>query len=403
MRSGIVQLQQLSSLTRLRSGWRRFRTLDPLLLDGLLAAALAAVSGVLFVREAPGELAGLALVVAAPLPLVLRRRHPRLTWALIVLLTAAALRPPTIAGFAAVVVAVYSVGAHGEGRLRSLAMLVVTAVALQVAVPEARPPLPDWSLNPLLIVGLWLAGDAVRGLQERAARLERERELAARIAVADERSRIARELHDVVAHGVSVMVVQAGAARRLLDREPSRAEDALLQVEAGGRDALADLRRMLGLLTGDASDAGRPDGAAPPAGERPGLDQLDGLAERMRAAGVPVELRVEGPDGELPAGLELAAYRVVQEALTNVLRHAPGATARVEVARGERELRLEVLSTLPTTPDAGPAPAPDVQGAGRGLVGMRERVAAYGGELDAGPGDDGGFAVRARFPLDPLS
>jgi signal transduction histidine kinase len=336
------------------------------------------------VREAPNDLARLPLVPIPALALVLRRRYPLLCFPIQVAATSLVQRPPTVIGFAALVIGIYSVGAYSRWRLPSLALLVAAAVGLEVAVPQARPPLPDWSLNPLLIVGLWLAGDAVRSLQQRARQLEREQELAARVAVADERSRIARELHDVVAHSVSLMVIQAGAARRLVGRQPDGAADTLQTVEDGGREALRELRRMLGLLTARDGDE--------PGGDQPGLDQVPALAERMRAAGLPVDLRIEGPRRELSPGLDLAAYRIVQEALTNVLKHARGARTDVLVQFSDGELRLEVV-------DAGGQAAADATGAGRGLVGMRERAAAYGGVLEAAPRPGGGFAVRARLPL----
>jgi signal transduction histidine kinase len=278
-------------VTRLRSTWRRLGALDPRLVDGLLAVALATGSTLEFVREAPNDLARLPLVPIPALALVLRRRYPLLCFPIQVAATSLVQRPPTVIGFAALVIGIYSVGAYSRWRLPSLALLVAAAVGLEVAVPQARPPLPDWSLNPLLIVGLWLAGDAVRSLQQRARQLEREQELAARVAVADERSRIARELHDVVAHSVSLMVIQAGAARRLVGRQPDRAADTLQTVEDGGREALRELRRMLGLLTARDGDE--------PGGDQPRLDQVPALAERMRAAGLPVDLRIEGPRREL--------------------------------------------------------------------------------------------------------
>ncbi|HXM57837.1 MAG TPA: histidine kinase [Candidatus Dormibacteraeota bacterium] len=371
-------------MTAVRRAWDRLRGLDPTLVDGLLGAALALGSGLEFLREAPAEAVKLPLVLVPPLALVLRRRYPGIGYAIMVVFSTLAARPPTVIGFAALVIGIYSVGAYSRWRLRSLALLLAASIALEVFIPEARPPLPDWSLIPLLVVGLWLAGDALRSLHDRNRRLQREHELTARIAVADERSRIARELHDVVAHSVSLMVVQAGAARRLLGADADRAADALRAVEGGGRDALTELRRMLGLLAGP-SDEAAVEG-------QPGLDQLEALVTRVRGAGLPVELRVEGHRRPLPSGLDLSAYRVVQEALTNVLKHARGARAEVVARFEERELRLEVV-------DSGGMAAPDAAGAGRGLVGMRERVAACGGELDAGPRPEGGFAVRARLPI----
>jgi len=316
-------------VTRVRSAWGWLRARAPVLVDGLLGVALAIGSAAELLHDAPADAAKLPLILIPPLALTFRRRYPLPVWLVQVLASGLALRPPTLIGFVAVIIGVYTVGAHSRWRLRSLAVLAAAAVFLQVGIRQARPPLPDWSLNPLLIVGLWLAGNSLRGVRERAARIEREQELAARAAVGDERARIARELHDIVAHSVSVMVVQAGAARRLLGPEPGRPGEALLAVESGGREALAELRRMLGLLAG-----GGPDGVVD---GQPGLGQLDALVERMRGAGMAVALRVEGARRPLPAGLDLAAYRVVQEALTNVLKHARGARADVVVQLLERE------------------------------------------------------------------
>jgi len=204
------------------------------------------------------------------------------------------------------------------------------------------------------------------------------------VALADERQRIARELHDVVAHSVSVMVVQTGAARTLLTRAPDQAAEALLAVERSGREALGELRALLGLLTqADAEPALAP---------QPGLGQLDRLVERVGEAGLPIELHVDGTPRALPPGLDLTAYRILQEALTNALKYAGGARTTVTVEFGERELRLEVL-------DAGVQKPNGQAGAGRGLLGMHERVAVYGGHLETGQRPEGGFAVRARLPL----
>jgi len=222
-------------------------------------------------------------------------------------------------------------------------------------------------------------------LRERSQQLERERELSTRLARADERQRIARELHDVVAHSVSVMVVQAGAARTLVGRDSERAATALLAVEASGRQALGELRHLLGLLT-DAD-------AEPTLAPQPGLDQLGPLIERVNQSGLSVDLGIDGMRRPLSPGLDLTAYRIVQEALTNALKYARGARTQVHVDFGEKELRVEVV-------DGGGTSLDGVSGAGRGLLGMRERVAIYDGELEAGPRPEGGFAVRARLPLD---
>lgn len=236
-----------------------------------------------------------------------------------------------------------------------------------------------------------------RALGERGWLLERERESAARNAVDEERSRIARELHDIVSHNVSVMVVQAGAARRVLDAEPDQASAALLAVEAAGRDTMTELRHLLGVL-------------APPAdGEdcadlspQPGLGGLGQLVDRISFAGLPVEVRISGEPRPLPSGVDLTAYRVVQEALTNALKHGDGVKAEVTVRYAEHHLRVEVLNTGPSVLSGDrAAPARD-DGAdeGRGLLGLRQRVGVFGGDLDARRRLGGGFRVRARIPLE---
>ena len=212
-------------------------------------------------------------------------------------------------------------------------------------------------------------------------------ELQALRAAADERRRIAREMHDVVAHSVSVMVVQAGGARRILERDPERAVAAAAQIERTGREALAEMRRLLGVLHRDDDEH---DARAP----QPTMAGVGALVERAREAGLPVELHVAGERRSLPAGLDLAAFRVVQEGLTNALKYADRAPTDVHVRWGERELELEIL-------DRGPGPARERLGGdgGHGLVGMRERVKLYGGELEAGRRRGGGFRIRAKLPL----
>jgi signal transduction histidine kinase len=249
--------------------------------------------------------------------------------------------------------------------------------------------------------GAWLLGRALRGrgqhaeqLAQRAAQLEADQQAQARAAVAAERARIARELHDVIAHSVSVMVIQAGAAEQLLGQAPERARGPPEAVQDTGRQTIVELRRLLGIL--------REDGQEPSLAPQPGLAGLDLLVEEMRQAGLPVQLRVEGRPGRLPPGIDLAAYRILQEALTNTLRHAGPARAEVTVRYQDHAVELEVLDD---GPGAGPHAAVDV-GSGQGLVGMRERVALYGGTLQAGPRDTTagsaatGYAVRARLPTD---
>jgi len=219
--------------------------------------------------------------------------------------------------------------------------------------------------------------------RERAFRAEREREERARSAVAEERARIARELHDVVGHSVSVMTVQASGVRRLLRPDQEREREALLVVERTGREALAEMRRMVGVLR-------RPE-EAPALAPQPSLDHLSRLVEQAREAGLPVELRIQGEAIQLPAGVDLTAYRLVQEGLTNVVKHAQATQAEVLVNYGDGYLEV-------TVQDDGQGLG-NGDGGGHGLVGMRERVLVYGGELDAGPQQGGGYRLRAKLPL----
>jgi signal transduction histidine kinase len=221
--------------------------------------------------------------------------------------------------------------------------------------------------------------------RERAARAEGEREQRARAAVSEERARIARELHDVVGHSVSVMTVQASAVRRLLRPEQEREREALLVVERTGREALAEMRRMVGVLR-------RPE-EAPALAPQPSLEYVDKLVEQAREAGLPVELCVEGEPLPLPAGVDLTAYRLVQEGLTNALKHARAERAQVLVRYGAGDIEV-------TVSDDGRGAGSD-DGGGHGLVGMRERVAVYGGALEAGPLPEGGYRLRARLPVTP--
>jgi signal transduction histidine kinase len=233
----------------------------------------------------------------------------------------------------------------------------------------------------LLFATPWVVGRAIRQRRLREALLEREK-AEAEAAIADERGRIARELHDVVAHAISVIVLQARGGRKLLDSEPAEAREALDAIERTASQALVEMRRLLGLLR--ESDAGL--ALAP----QPTLERLDDLVERVREAGLPVEVAIEGTATELPPGVDLSAYRIVQEALTNALKHAGPATARVVVRYREDELVLEIA-------DDGVG-ATNGDGGGHGLAGIRERVTVFGGNVQAGSHPEGGYAVRARLP-----
>jgi signal transduction histidine kinase len=277
-------------------------------------------------------------------------------------------------------------------RFEAFAGLVVAlGTVAVVAWNDPNATAGEYLAIPGFFLVAWVAGFALgRKLQEVDAarehtlRLEREREERAREAVAEERARLARELHDVVGHSVSVMTVQASAVRRLLLPEQEKEREALEIVERTGRQALAEMRRLVGVLR-------RPE-EAPVLAPQPSLEHLDKLVAHVRESGLPVDVRVEGDAVRLPAGVDLTAYRLVQEGLTNALKHAHADRAEVVVRYRDGELELEVA-------DNGTGSG-DGDGGGHGLVGMQERVAVYGGELDAAPRPEGGFRLRARLPLE---
>src|SRR6266536_130126 len=278
--------------------------------------------------------------------------------------------------------------------------LLAAAAAAGWACRDVRVALPGWAAAPLALLILAILGYAwstrrryAASLRDRAKLLDEASEAAVATAVDAERDRIARELHDIVSHNVSLMIIQAGAARGVVSGAPQDATDALLAVESSGREAMTELRTLLGLLT--AGGYGEDD-LLP----QPGMSRLEELVNRVAFAGLPVELTIEGQPRPLPPGLDLTAYRVIQEALTNALKHAPGAHAEVNVRYTDRYLRLEVLNTGPSVLTGHtPAPSPAERSDGRGLLGLRERVAVFGGHLDARRRLGGGFRVRARIPL----
>jgi len=339
------------------------------------------------------------LVVA--LPLVFRRRYPlAVLW--VVLGTAplvsdydAALR----LSFYACVIAAYTAAVYSPYRVPALASLPVAAFLYTQIREPAVPTVPDNAVPFLILIPIAVAADGLRRWKRRAdegrarlSTLEREQVEALRRAAEHERARIARELHDVVTHNVSVMVIQAGAARKVLDANPDQAREALLAVEAGGRAAMAELRHVMGLLT---MDSDGPDPAATTdLTPQPSLGRLEALVQRVRDTGIPVELTVAGQPRPLLPGVELTAYRVVQEALTNTVKHAAGATATALVEYGTDQLRVEVTDTG-GTPGASAA-----TGNGHGLIGLRERLAVYGGTLHTGRRLSGGYRVTAQIPLE---
>jgi signal transduction histidine kinase len=345
------------------------------------------------------------LLACEIVPLAWRRQAPFAVLAIIASATVAsyAANFANINGGVPALIAVYSCAAHLE-RLDAVKTFAVTGAA--VALSEGfsaiyHPFSPADLVSLLVIVGMaWVIGDNLRtrraytaSLEERAARLEREQHENAQRAVNEERARIARELHDVVAHSVSVMVVQAGAARRVLRRDPDRASEALGSIELTGRQALDELRRLLGMIR-------KYDRRAVDLAPQPGLQDLDALLSQIEEAGLPVDLVVEGEPRPLPSGVDLSVFRIVQEALTNTLKHAGPARATVTLTYRSDELALNIvddgsgLTHLVEDNDSG-GPG------GHGLVGMRERVALYGGELCAGPRSGGGYEVKACLPLTP--
>lgn len=403
------------------TAWERLRRVNPYVWDALLAVAVLLISvlaGSSFFSSQEGveirffggaagvhdrssvffsdrgvavhlgdDLRALLIIAAASAPLVWRRRAPIVT--LVVTAIAAAAFP--LFGYGegltalALMVAAYTAAAHRDrGPVLMVAFPIALAAGLTILLiaPDPRGLFEAVAII-MILVGLPILFGRIAFNRRR--RIDRDLERAARDAVSEERTRISRELHDVVAHAMGVMVVQAGAARVVIDNDPASAGAALQRIEDTGRTGLAEMRRLLGILEKDNEGAVR----AP----QPGLDRLDELLETMRETGLPVEAMVEGTHRQLPPGVDLTAYRVVQEALTNSLKHAGRAQARVLLRYGHEAVELEIA-------DDGQGPPPGGRPtAGRGLIGMRERVALYGGSLETAERPGGGFVVRAKIPL----
>lgn len=401
-------------------------SINPWAFDIALTAVLIVLGVVLLYTYRPDDgfdyrqpdLFGALLITVNTLPLLFRRRAPLAT-----ALALAALNVPYLmwnysapTGAVVALIAVYSLGAHttlARGLIGLAALLGSTYLFLIVAAgqfPEAEATSQiAVTFVAIGFFGAWAIGRSVRAprlyarnLEERAEQVERIHQAEKRAAVAEERGQIARELHDVVAHNVSVMTVQAAGARRTLTRDPDRSREALEAIEATGRAALAEMRRIVGVLRG-------PDSDSPGASDRspqPGLADLHELVEQLAAAGLPVDVRVEGPPHELPLGIDLTAYRVVQEALTNTLKHAAATHAAVTLRYSPCELVVEIVDD-----GRGRPRVPDQRRPGLGLLGMRERLTLYGGELTAGGRAEvaggaqvagraeAGFRVLARIPL----
>ena len=361
--------------------------------------------------------AAVVLLVAASLVLARRRERPVLTaivasalvTAYLVLLHGDLATQPALEPFLVMCVAFFSLGLHSGSDALPLGLTAaglplvaveMTAVAAGRPLGDVFPTLLFWAAAVVLGRLLHRRTQEATAAQELAA-AERERAVEARRqaeeAATAERSRIARELHDVVAHSLSVVVLHAGVERRLMEDQDSSTGRALATIEDTARTALAELRHLLGLLRQDDET---------PLAPLPSLDEVDGLVATLRSSGHEVRLDVTGDAAGLPAGIDLSAYRIVQEAVTNTLRHAPGSAVAVRVAHEPDAVLLEVVNqpATPAATEAGAgavsrtAPSSTMLGSGRGLVGMRERVRLYGGDLAAGPTDDGGFRVHARLP-----
>ncbi|MGW1343047.1 sensor histidine kinase [Kribbella sp. NPDC002412] len=368
----------------------------------VIAAVESAIGTAL--RDDPGHPTGLVLwlevlaVAAIVLTLLARRRFPfaapAVTWLASAALSFAdgRLIVDKAGLFLAGMGAALLLGNSRNDRQARAGLAIVLSGAAVVVYNDPYHQPADVIFTPVLFAIGWLLGFALRqrterteAAEERALRAEREREAAARVAVAEERGRIARELHDVVAHAVSVMVLQVGAVRHRMPVTDTEDRETLSNVEQAGRTALAEMRRLLSAM--------RQDGEELELLPHPGLHNLDSLVDDVRAAGLPVKVEIRGEPFPLPPGLDLSAYRIVQEGLTNALKHSRASQAEVDVDYSATELVLEVRDDGPGGPSAE-------AGLGHGLVGVRERVKIFGGDMTAGAAQSGGFVLRARLPLD---
>lgn len=399
----------------------------PLVADWLLITPLL-ITAVLSVildqpmhpEQRPWDAFGMVLVALIVVPVAYRRRAPLIVVAINVAATVPLLvlnYPDSSAGLASLIV-LYTVAAYCKRRdaliaLAWVAVVIVPVLVAGVVVHSEQLPISSFIANIIIFGTAWLIGDSVRNrrivveeLKFRAETAERQRADEARQAVLDERARIAREMHDIVAHGMSVMIVQAGAARRVLDKHPEQAAEAMANIEQTGREAMVEMRRLLGVLrdggveaeiaagqtSSEDAPARRRDDA--PLAPQPGLAAVPALVRQWTAAGLDVAYHVEGDLPELPSGLDVSAYRLIQEALTNTSKHAGPARATVTLKRTPTGLDITVAD------DGRGASAAAGSGTGHGLIGMKERVTLFGGTVAAGPGQSGGYVVHAVLPLD---
>lgn len=378
------------------TGLGRFvRWLDIGWVDVVLALGLSALAVLMGPGSENSEASPAVLLCTAPL--LVRKKWPIPVLLIALLGFSIAGNASNLAALAGGLTAAVSVGLDWKHPIVGAvaALVVATAIAFEFGHgTQTQLPIPPF-LAPFLMIGAaFLAGRAISQRQrqlmlerDRADQIQRDHEREVLAAAEAERRHIARELHDVIAHSVGVMVVQAGAARHVMDDKPEAARESLAAVEQSGHEAMAELRRLLGVLNED--------GEAAPLSPEPRLDRLDALITRIKDAGLPLEVSVEGNPRPLSPGLEVAAYRILQEALTNALKYAGGAPTRAVLRYSESAIDVEVA-------DEGKVSAPSA-GRGRGLAGMRERVALFGGTIDAGPRPSGGYSVRAHLPTGEIA
>jgi signal transduction histidine kinase len=363
--------------------------LNPLTVDRVLAVVLTVLAQAeVWLGHGDNRLVAAVVAFVATASIAFRRRFPTLVGIVVPLLYAFELGfwgdPQIILASIGYFCALYALAVWTSPRRFAIGLAFLGA-GFFLASSGPKGSVANTALFSAVTLVVILLVRRVLGDRERRAQLaERERDVAAREAVVEERARIARELHDAIAHNVSMMVVQAGAERRVLDGTGGTTREVLETIEQIGRGALTEMRRLVGMLRGDDGE---------PLAPQPGLDDLPTLVAQVGDAGLAVELQIEGERRALPVGIELSAYRIVQEALTNALKHAGEANASVLVRYGADSLELEIVD------DGAGAAQTVVAGGGHGLVGMRERVALYGGRLDAGRSKSGGFSVRVLLPV----
>ena|SRR5713101_546559 len=373
----------------LLSRLRRFR-LDPVTVDRVVAVVFTIVAQLeIWLGTSAGDhQLGAALITPAmTASIAIRRRYPLLVGVAVPVIESVEFAfwagPNILSQGVANFCALYALTVWTPPRRFAVGFAIVLAAVLASSLGPGATFKQAFFFGLVEGIVLLLVRRVIGDRDRRAQIAERERDVAAREAVVEERARIARELHDVIAHHVSMIVLQAGAERRVLGDANASTREVLETVERSGRSALTETRRLLGMLRGGGSD---------PLTPQPGLDDVPMLVGQLRDAGLPVELSIDGERRELPVGIELSAYRIVQEALTNALKHAGDARATVHVRYGSDSLELEIV-------DDGQGGSKRTSGGGHGLVGMRERVALYGGRFDASRRPSGGFAIRVVLPI----